>query len=183
MPQAGNHPMMQGQAQHYQAMQAQKMGNAMQGQVIGTNGQLKSGSPDEMGMNDDGKQKSGVFGGRNQQQMMQAADNMMRQFGQPSQPQVNQAANDMYYPGKGPALEQMVHNASQFQNMGQNGGNLDAGNQGPSLQKKSKRIGNLPGKIVQAPPEGFYCYYPELFDKPNTQIFNITKYPSNRIQK
>mmetsp|Transcript_3325 Transcript_3325/g.3890 ORF Transcript_3325/g.3890 Transcript_3325/m.3890 type:complete len:84 (-) Transcript_3325:205-456(-) len=49
-------------------------------------------------------------------------------------------------------------------------------NQVPALQRKtSKRVGGLPGKIAQAPPEGFYCYYPELFDKPNCQIFTITK--------
>ena len=27
------------------------------------------------------------------------------------------------------------------------------------------------------PPEGFYCYYPEIFDKPHATIFQVIKVP------
>ena len=32
-------------------------------------------------------------------------------------------------------------------------------------------------KLTQAAPDGYYCYIPELFEKVNTQIFIVTKYP------
>ena len=41
-------------------------------------------------------------------------------------------------------------------------------------------IGTL-GKNQPAAPAGFYCYYPELFDKQNTQIFIITKHPRKQL--
>ena len=35
-------------------------------------------------------------------------------------------------------------------------------------------------KERNVPPDGFYCYYPELFEKANTQIFVITRVPRAR---
>lgn len=46
----------------------------------------------------------------------------------------------------------------------------------PLRKVVNKKLGNqIHGKLQQAPPEGYYCYYPELFDKPNRQIFTITR--------
>jgi len=52
----------------------------------------------------------------------------------------------------------------------------------PPLRKvANKKLGNqVHGKLQQAPPDGYYCYYPELFDKPNRQIFTITRVTRNR---
>ena len=55
----------------------------------------------------------------------------------------------------------------------------------PSLQqirKVNNRKGALLGKNAVIAPDGFYCYYPELFEKPNCMIFVITKHPENKPQ-
>jgi len=51
----------------------------------------------------------------------------------------------------------------------------------PHLRKLAKRASMFGGKSHTAPPEGFYCYYPELFDKPNVQIFRITRVARRRL--
>jgi hypothetical protein len=43
------------------------------------------------------------------------------------------------------------------------------------ISKRASMLGGGLGKGHSAPPDGFYCYYPEVFEKPNVQIFNITK--------
>lgn len=50
------------------------------------------------------------------------------------------------------------------------------------LKKAGKRGMNLPQKMPQAPPDGFYCYYPEYFEKPNCQIFMVTRMRPSLVQ-
>jgi len=52
------------------------------------------------------------------------------------------------------------------------------------MRKNNRRGNNLNGMLSKnqpAAPAGFYCYYPELFDKLNTQIFIITKHPRKQL--
>ena len=49
----------------------------------------------------------------------------------------------------------------------EHGGHGDLANQPAQLhmKKNGKRATGLPSKMPQAPPEGFYCYYPKFFEK------------------
>ena len=47
----------------------------------------------------------------------------------------------------------------------------------PMHRKLNKRASSMFGKTVQQTPDGFYCYIPELFEKPGSQIFIITRMP------
>ena len=59
--------------------------------------------------------------------------------------------------------------------------------QQPSLQggasSEQARRRKLPTTAkAHPPPEGFYCYYPELFDKPNATIFQVVTLPHRRLR-
>ena len=47
--------------------------------------------------------------------------------------------------------------------------------QAPALNGDQRRRKLPTTTKSHPPPEGFYCYYPEIFDKPSAVIFNVIK--------
>lgn len=54
---------------------------------------------------------------------------------------------------------------------------MGGGNQNELPRKviAQKRAVMICGKNKIAPPDGFYCYYPEIFEKQNVQIFHVMR--------